>query len=269
LANPGSPVTVQLTTPILGDAPGVLRTLELSAADLGYPAAERLYDAVQFTFERPFDGKWMVQGSYTWMDSRGNYEGAVKSDIGQDDAGLTQDFDLPGLVIDANGPLPNHREHTLRVFGTYALTEDFLVGANVFIQSPRQFGCIGVSDEPFAQLYGAASFHCTDPSDSTGNTTIATPRGSALESDWRETLDLAFIWNHEIPNSGDLQLRFDIFNVFNNQAVTDLNEIGDITTGNLALAGSPGPFATPSPTYGLAQRYQTPRRFQVGASLRF
>jgi hypothetical protein len=272
LANPGGPITVQLNTPLfaLGDTNATpLRTLELSAADLGSPAAERLYDAVQFTFERPFDGKWGIQGSYTWMDSRGNYEGAVKSDIAQDDAGLTQDFDLPGLILNANGPLPNHREHTLRVFGTYALSENFLVGANVFIQAPRQFGCIGVSAEPYAQLYGSGSFQCTDPSDPTGNTTRPTPRGSMLESDWREVLDLSFMWNHEIPNSGQLQLRFDIFNVFNNQAVTDLNEIGDIATGTFALFGQAPPYATPSPTYGLPLRYQTPRRFQVGASLRF
>jgi hypothetical protein len=260
LSNPGGTVSVQLTDVLTSIGDTALRTITFDSADpanfpyspTGYDEVDRQLDMVNFTFEREFDGTWGLQGSYTWMDSSGNYEGAVKSDVGQDDAGLTQDFDQPGLTdAAANGPLPNHREHTFRLFGTYSPMENFLIGANLFIQSPRQFGCIG--NHPFdayAAGYGAASFYCDG---------VATPRGSQFESDWRRTLDLSFIWNQDLGGP-EAQFRFDIFNVTDEEGVTDAQEIGELSTG------VPG---TPNPTYGLAQAYQPARSFRAGVALRF
>lgn len=255
LANPGGEVSVQLKDPILGETS--LRTITFDSGDgslflggVGYPEVDRTLDMVTLTAEREFDGTWGLQGSYTWMDSRGNYEGAVKSDVGQDDAGLTQDFDQPGLADDAtNGPLPNHREHTFRLFGTYSPIENFLIGANLFVQSPRQFGCLGFHPtDPYAQAYGAASFYCGG---------VATPRGSQLESDWRQQLDLSFVWNQDLGGP-EAQFRFDVFNVTDEEGVTDLNEVGEI-----------GPPVAANPSYGLAQSYQPGRRFRAGVAIRF
>ncbi len=255
LANPGSDVTVQLNSILPGDTG--YRTVRLSADDLGYPKAERTYDAIDFTFVRPFDGRWSVQGSYTWALSEGNYEGAVKSDIAQDDSGLTQDFDVPSLMEGAYGYLPNHREHTLRVFGVYAPWERFQIGGNFLLQSPKKFGCIGnyPDDANFAYQYGAASWYCTttgDPADSE-----QTDRGSRLESDWLTQVDLSFIY--KIPvTSGQADLRFDIFNVFNSQAVVDIQEEGEI---DLTYAVNPN--------YGKPEYYQSPRYARVGFAYRF
>ena len=47
----------------------------------------------------------------------GNYEGTVKSDNGQDDAGITQDFDFPEFTEGSYGKLPNHRKHNLKFNG--------------------------------------------------------------------------------------------------------------------------------------------------------
>jgi hypothetical protein len=251
LANPGSDVTVQLISPILGDPAGTLRTLTLKAADLGYPKVDRTYDAAEFTFERAFDGKWGLQGSYTWANSEGNYEGAVKSDNAQDDAGLTQDFDQPGLADGASGKLPNHREHTLKLWGTYSPIDNVLIGANVRIQSPRQFGCIGNHPtDVYAQAYGASSFFCNSK---------LTPRGTQLESDWTKNLDLSIAYNFE-AGPLDMQARLDLFNVFNSEAVTDLNEFGEISNG------IPGSL---NPNYGKPISYQAPRQLRVGLSARF
>ena len=57
---------------------------------------------------------WYVMASYTLASSKGNNEGYVRSDNGQDDAGLTTNFDQPGLT-DLLYYLPNHRRHTLKV----------------------------------------------------------------------------------------------------------------------------------------------------------
>lgn len=285
LSNPGGPVTVELKNPILGEATN--RTITFDSSDINFPEVNRELDLVTFSFERPFDGTWGLQGNYTWMDSRGNYEGAVKSDVGQDDAGLTQDFDQPGLTDDASfGKLPNHREHTIRLFGTWSPWENFLIGANVLMQSPRRFGCIGVhpgagpaGPEDFSQFYGAATFYCNNGTgnggipnnaDPGGTGQVAVPRGSALESDWREQIDLSFIWNAPTGEGApSVQLRFDIFNVMDNDAITDLNEVGDLPNGALSYFGQPGPYAVPSPTYGLATSYQAPRSYRAGIAVRF
>ena len=39
----------------------------------------------------------------------------MKSDNGQDDAGITQDFDQPGLTDGSYGLLPNHRDYRISV----------------------------------------------------------------------------------------------------------------------------------------------------------
>jgi hypothetical protein len=267
LANPGGEVSVQLKDPILGET--TLRTITFDSADgslflggVGYPEVDRTLDMLTLTFEREFDGTWGLQGSYTWMDSQGNYEGSVKSDVGQDDAGLTQDFDQPGLADDAsNGPLPNHREHTFRLFGTWSPIENFQIGANLFIQSPRLFGCLGNHPtDPYAAAYGSASFYCDLNGDAVADNS-PTPRGSQLESDWRQQLDLSFIWNQELGEGGpSAQFRFDVFNVTDEEAVTDLNEIGEVATG------VPG---TANPTYGMPLAYQPGRNFRAGVAIRF
>ena len=87
-----------------------------------------------------FDGNWdkfFLQGSYTYAKSKGNTEGGVKSDIGQADTNVTQDFDYIELTIDTYGYLPNDRRHSLKLFGNYEITDEWAVGANLLVQSGR------------------------------------------------------------------------------------------------------------------------------------
>ncbi len=69
-----------------------------------------------------------MQASYTLAYSKGNTEGGVKSDIGQDDTNVTQDFDYRELAVDSYGYLPNDRRHSLKVFGGYSFTDEFAGG---------------------------------------------------------------------------------------------------------------------------------------------
>ena len=200
-------------------------TVTLSAEDLGYPKPQRDYYAVTFDFERPWDGQWMLQGSYTWSLSEGNYEGQAKSDNGQDDVGITTDFDLLGLVDGSYGHLPNHRAHQFKVFGAYGVTEAFTVGANIVVQSPREFGCIGRHPtDTDAQDYGASSWYCQGE---------LTPRGTVTESDWLTQVDLSFRYSLPEVVPGDLTLRADIFNIFDEQNVLAIEERGDNSNGSV------------------------------------
>ncbi len=242
LLNPGEDAQILLDTPLPGETER--RTVTLTADQLGYPAARRTYDAVTFEFEREYDGVWSLQGSYTWANLKGNIEGGVKSDIGQVDSGLTQDFDSPGLTVGSYGFLPGHRRHTFKLFGSYTVNDAITVGANAFIQSPRKFGCIGVvpdAVDPVAALYGAAGNFC-------GGQRV--DRGTAFQSDWRKEINLTA--QVRVPvDAFDASIRFDVFNVFNSKSALDFDEFGEAGNG------------TPNPQYRSPLGYQTPRSARI------
>lgn len=275
LTNPGEDMVVTLSGADLSRATGGAitedREVTLSAEDLGFPKAERTYKAVELSLEKPFDGVWGGRASYVWSRSYGNYEGALKSDNGQVDPGLSQDFDQPGLVDHAYGPLPNHREHTFKVFGNWQATPALNIGANLLIQSPRKFGCIGEHPtDDFAYQYAAASWFCDIDRD---GDLEPTPRGSQFESDWLKVLDLTFAYDlaevFELPGDS-LVLRADIFNVFDFQSKQDFDEFGSL--GNITLAGllaDPNLPSSPNPNYGKVTSYQTPRSVRLSIAYRF
>lgn len=256
LTNPGEDMVITLSGADLSRATGGAitadREITLTAEQLNYPEPERTYKAVEISMEKSFDGIWGARFSYVWSESEGNYEGALKSDNGQVDPGLSQDFDQPGLTDNSYGFLPNHRAHSFKAFGNWQVTPALNIGANLIIQSPRKFGCQGVHPTDFfASLYGPASWFCQG---------VATPRGSVFESDWTKNLDLTFAYNlsevFAIPGDS-LVLRADVFNVFGFEAETDYNEFGDLDA------------STPDPDYGRPTAYQAPRGVRLSVAYRF
>jgi outer membrane receptor protein involved in Fe transport len=251
LTNPGFDVDV-----VVDDLPGGPQRITLTAEQLGYPKAKRTYKGLELKFDRNnADDKLNLSGSWTISKSEGNYEGAVKSDNGQDDTGLTTDFDFPQLMDNADGYLPNHRLHKFKLYGNYQFTDSISVGANLQVSSPRKFGCLGADPEGFTtDLYGSA-WYCGG---------VATPRGSQIESDWSKTLDLNF--GFEVPDfpTGTLVLRADVFNVFNDQSILDRNEFGSESVNSTT-----GVLSSDLSEYGRASRYQSPRYVRFGADWRF
>ncbi len=256
LTNPGEDMVITLSGADLSRATGGAitadRQITLTADQLNYPEPERTYKAVEVSMEKSFDGIWGARFSYVWSESEGNYEGALKSDNGQVDPGLSQDFDQPGLTDNSYGFLPNHRAHSFKAFGNWQVTPALNIGANLIIQSPRKFGCQGVHPTDFfASLYGPASWFCQG---------VATPRGSVFESDWTKNLDLTFAYNlsevFAIPGDS-LVLRADVFNVFGFEAETDYNEFGDLDA------------TTPDPNFGRPTAYQAPRGVRLSMAYRF
>lgn len=262
LTNPGEDMRITLSGADLSRATGgrvtADREITLTAAQLNYPVPERTYKAIELSAEHPFDGVWGGRFSYVWSENQGNYEGALKSDNGQTDPGLSQDFDQPGLTDGAFGYLPNHRAHTFKAFGSWQATENLSIGANMIIQSPRKFGCIGVhGTDLFASFYGASSWYCNG---------VLTPRGESFQGEWLKNVDLTFSYNlgdmFNLPGDG-LTLRADVFNVFDFDSGQDFHEFGEIDVGNY-----PGPGAV-DPNYGKVTGYQAPRFVRFSISYRF
>lgn len=245
LFNPGSGFSAMIDV----DDDGTLDPVTLSAQELGFDKIKRRYNAVEFFFERPFDGNWFLQGSWTIAHSYGNTEGYVKSDIGQDDAGVTQDFDYPELMEGAYGNLPNDRRHTLKVFGAYKLSDEWQLGANLLVQAGRPINCIGYypDQENEGAGYGAAHFYC-------GGRLV--PRGSLGNLPWQKNIDL----NLEYRPShfeGRLALKADVFNVFNSHTVTQVYETGEDNP------------AVPAAEYRLPTGFQAPRSVRLSVSYDF
>lgn len=268
LINPGNNAVVTLSDPVNGEAG--LRTVDLSAAALGYPRAVRYYRAVTLQVQREFDGVWGGEFSYTWSDLRGNTEGGVRSDNGQTDTGATVDFDLPGLADGTYGFGPNHRRHNFKLFGSYAPAKWVTLGLNAQVLSPRKFGCLGTvpasRDPDAAAFYGANGTYCNLNSDGSVRTTPAAAgevlpprqivqRGSAFESDWlyNVNLDATFRMPTDVV---DAFLRVSVLNVLNTSQALDFEERGTLGSG------------APRNDYRTITGYQAPRsvRLQLGVN---
>lgn len=261
LINPGKDAVVDFD--LLGD--GNLTELTIPAEFIGLPKAKRKYYAVELKLDKAFNGVWGGSFSYVWSESKGNYEGGVKSDNGQDDTGLTQDFDEPGWTDGSYGYLPNHRRHTFKLWGSYQATKNITLGLNALLQSPRKFGCQGTYplDDGRATTTLASSWYC-DAQILAGNIdgTVGQPvgRGTVFKSDWNKRVDVSVAFNLPIQgwDGNGVTLRADVFNVFNFKSKLDFNEFGDLDDAG-----------TINPNYRQVTGYQTPRFVRLSASFNF
>jgi len=235
LTNPGNDMRIYI--------PEMDETIDLSSEILQYPNASRKYRALEFTASKMAEN-WFLSGSYTLASSKGNNEGYVRSDNGQDDAGLTTNFDQPGLTDYGYGELPNHRRHTLKLYGFYRFAEagngSLRLGFNSSWLSGRPKNCFGTHPtDDFAALYGDESFFCDGE---------PTPRGSLGETSDVFRFDVNAQYTFAMGDSA-LKVSFDIFNLFNLQKPTEVNESEPLGGAN--------------PYSGLTTSYQAPRQYRV------
>jgi hypothetical protein len=244
LANPGRAITTYCD--LNGD--GELEETFISAEQMGFPAAQRTYEAIEVTARKDFNGIWSIQGSYTWSKNLGNIEGRVKSDLGQSDAGLTEDFDIPQTMDGAYGYLPNDRRHKLKLWGSYQATERLMLGANLFVQSGRPKNEFGAQHPDGLLPYGDTYYLLQ-----ADGSLEYSPRGSHGRTDWTTQINLNAIYTFAWGDRASVELRADVFNLLNADSVTEIGE---------------HPERRPD-TFGLAQQYQQPRYLRVGAAVRF
>ncbi|MBD9368542.1 TonB-dependent receptor [Xanthomonas sp. XNM01] len=220
--NPGSDVTLNVDL----DGDGTVELATLPASYLGLPEYQRTYTALELFWERTGE-RFNLQGSYTFARTRGNVEGYVNSTLEQEDPGLTQDFDHRLFTDGTYGPTPNDRQHTLKLFGAYTFTPEWQLGGNLLVQSGRPINCQGyIPLEGIAQpdagtlsSYSGSSFYCLDDD----GTRELHQRGDQGRTPWTWTFDLSAAY---VPDWADNRLRFklDVFNLFNNDKVTEYNE---------------------------------------------
>jgi outer membrane receptor protein involved in Fe transport len=175
-----------------------------------FPVARRDYDAVNVYYTKAFSNQWLAQVSYTWSSLQGNYSGLFRADTGQLSPNLTRDFDLLSLTVNRDGPLPGNRTHAFKAFGAkeFQLGKDLSlnVGGGYRVRSGAPLNYLG--------------FH---PRRS-GSETFILPRGSAGELPWIHNLDTHVGINRKLFGNYTLSLTLDVFNIFNFQGVTGMDQ---------------------------------------------
>ena len=126
LINPGS--TNILTVPTVGGGYGKVK---MTPADWGFDQAKRKYYSLELYLEHPFDGKWYGKIDYVFSRSYGNTEGPVQSNIGQGGSSqsATEQWDFSQIMSYSNGLLSNDQKHQFRLYGSYEITPEWMVGA--------------------------------------------------------------------------------------------------------------------------------------------
>ena len=247
-----------------------------------FPKATRNYDAVTFYLNKVFSNGWLAQASYTLSTLRGNWAGLFRPETGQLDPNINSDFDLISLLPNREGALPGDRTHQIKVYGAKDFSPTPWMALNVGLSFRTRSG------EPTNYL-GA---HPTYGSDEV----FILPRGSGERLPWVHSFDGHLGVGYRLGKESDLVLSMDVFNIFNFQEVTAIDntytraEVRPVVEGKVGDvpakgAGSCNPAAgcklvytngepfnptqDQNPNFGNPTDYQPPRTFRFGAKVTF
>lgn len=221
---------------------GTYTNVHLSKADLGFDKPTRSYAALDFTLEHPYRNGWWARVTYTLSRNKGNTEGQTLSDTStaQADVAATQTWDYPEQMIGANGLLPNDRTHQIKAFGFYDITPEWTVGGNLLLASGRPRSCFGTDPLHRGGDYSSAAHYCFGD---IAENNVLSPRGSLGRLGWEKTMDLNLVYKPKFVQG--LALRMDIYNVFNSQTVTKVDEEYNSDSARVATYELPTYFTAP------------------------
>ncbi|HXO99573.1 MAG TPA: TonB-dependent receptor [Luteibacter sp.] len=216
LSNPGRANVYQLAK-----QGGGYDNVTVTNADFGFPHLKRNYYGLDLYLSHPFDGKWSGKIDYLFSRSYGNTEGQVRSDTNQGSVAATRDWDYATLMTYANGYLANDRKHVVKLYGSYQINPEWMVSANLTIQSGLPRSCLGRygADESDPSGYGSYYHFCFgQPS----------AYGAKGREPWEELVDLNLEYR---PVWADRKLAFNVsvFNLLNQQRSESSNPVSGST----------------------------------------
>ena len=244
----------------------------LASADFDKPTRD--YNALTLTAEKRFSRNLMLLASYTYARNRGNFPGLFSPETGQLDPNLTSMYDLPELMANRTGPLRHDRPHNFKLDGYYSLDAKE-VGFFNFGASVR-----AISGVPHNTLGRHISYGARE--------SYILPRGTAPRSPFTTQFDVQAAYGRNLSKDISLQAFVRVFNVFNQQAGTSVDEeytsdvinpivggdeddlrhakeLRDRTTGN----GLNNNIAEKDPNFGNITARQAPLQMTFGMRLIF
>ena len=216
--------------------------------------ARRYYRALEFTATKRFTNNYQFIASYVFSSLIGNYEGLFRNDNGQSDPNITSLFDLPSLLGNTYGRLPNDRPHQFKFNGSYRTPFKLLLSGNFYAQS-------GI---PFNQLVPHPVYG--------DNEGFGVPRGTAVNPVTGKTrtpttyqLDLGAYYPIALGENRELRFQADWFNVTNTQRAVREDETVRINSGIPGAAS----IQFDNPFYGTGQVFQFPSALRLGVKFSF
>ncbi|MBD8899104.1 TonB-dependent receptor [Rhodanobacter sp. DHG33] len=241
LVNPGVTNHIWMLSPS-----GAIVPVTLTGADQNFPKGpERRYYSLDLSLEHAWDGKWFAKFDYVFSRSWGNTEGPVStySQQGGSYESITTAWDFPERMQYSGGILPNDRKHQFKLFGSYALTPEWTVGANLYVTSGTPIMCRGGYGPDQLALHGSHTYYWCGG--------VPVPPGSLGFTPWVHDVDLSLDYK---PKWAQQKLDFNltVFNILNDQTTIFYNDFYGTTS-------------SPNPDYGRIQDTYAPRsvRFSV------
>ena len=234
----------------------------------------RNYDAVELTAKKRPTGNSLLQASYTYSRALGNYPGLFSTETNQLDPNITSQYDLPDLMPNRYGPSGLDRPHNLKIDGFYSLDLKkaglVILGASFRAQSGTPHNTLAAHP-----IYGQGESYLL-------------PRGELYRSPATSQLDTHVSYGYQLNKTTRLEGFIDIFNLFNSQTETDVDEIYTLNSSlpivggdaadldhakqTLGTAGGRKQVATivtKSLNYGKLNSHQAPLAGQLGFRLTF
>ncbi len=216
------------------------------ALDADYPDPVRTYKALELSVERRA-AKFNWLASYTWSENWGNYTGIFSSDGKAPNPNCAFAFDVPDMLVDGEGRLPNDRTHVFKASGFYAFDSGLNVGASLLWESGAPLNEFGGS------VYGPPWW------------TFLQPRGTAGESpsifDLSLRLDYTFFARSD--RRWKPRLILDVYHLFSDERPVDYDQF------HYFNQDADGNQIDPNPTYGEPIRYYPPTTVRLGLELSF
>ncbi|MBV9211613.1 MAG: TonB-dependent receptor, partial [Acidobacteria bacterium] len=223
--------------------------------------ARRYYRSLEFTANKRFSNNYQFIASYVFSSLIGNYEGLFRNDNGQSDPNITSLFDLPSLLGNTYGRLPNDRPHQFKFNGSYQTPWKLLVSGNFYIQSGIPFSAliphpVYGENEGFQDPRGTSLF----PADAPGGIKRGSNRTPTTSQ-----LDLGFYYPIMFGEKRQLRLQLDWFNVFNSQRAVTVDQTVRVSNG---IPGA-GENRFLNPFFGTGQVFQFPTALRLGVKFTF
>ena len=235
---------------------------------------ERKYYALETYLEHSWDGKWFGKIDYVFSKSYGNDEGPTNTSLGQISnqkqgsfsGSTTAAWDFPDIMQYSNGSLANDHRHTIKAFGSYAVTPEWMLGGTLILQSGAPNACLsGYGPTLDPDLYGGAYEHFCGGVPSaisatgTGYGGLPSAPGDSGRTPWTHQLNLSVTYTPDWAHK-HLTLQAEVHNVLNEQKAT-------LYTSAYAIAPGAQNSGTSlyNPLYKTALSTEAPRYVQLNA----